>query len=446
MDNEKKKTSKKKGTKKKTTSKTMAVKKVSTPKKKVSTPKKKTTASSKTTPKKTSTKKVINSQSKTPKKTLPSTNTPKVATPKKKTVKKKVPTSNTPKVVKTKKKTIPVIENINALESDNLFDINISSDIDKTTVISQTDIDNLQKLKQKKKEAKEVLQKPKEEVVPPKQVVKKSKTKRNVIKYGLVVCIIIALGFFLNSAYNIYKWYQDNKNIEKLTDKINKNTEIKDVNEDDKEIVIPEAGIKEPEENPYWDYIKMSLIDVDLNELKKTNPDTVGWVQVNGTNINYPFVQTNNNDYYLTHSFDKKWNDAGWVFLDYRNNINDLGRNTIIYAHGRFDGAMFGSLKNILKSKWYNNLDNHVIKVSLNGTSSLWQVFSVYHIPTTNDYIRTAFLDDNDFKEFVDMLKQRSFYTFNTEVLGTDKIITLSTCYNDDEKMVMHAKLIKYAS
>ena len=108
--------------------------------------------------------------------------------------------------------------------------------------------------------------------------------------------------------------------------------------------------------------------------------------------------------------------------------------------------TMFGSLKNLLNSNWYNNLDNHVIKLSLNGVSSLWQVFSVYHIPTTNDYIRTQFYSDDDFKAFVDNLKQRSVYVFNTEVLPTDKIITLSTCYNETEKMVMHAKLIKYAS
>ena len=53
----------------------------------------------------------------------------------------------------------------------------------------------------------------------------------------------------------------------------------------------------------------MNLINVDFEELKNTNPDTLGWIQVNGTNINYPFVQTNNNDYYLNHSYNKKYNE-----------------------------------------------------------------------------------------------------------------------------------------
>ena len=70
--------------------------------------------------------------------------------------------------------------------------------------------------------------------------------------------------------------------------------------------------------DPYWDYIKMSLIDVDFSELLKINSSTVGWIQVNVNNINYPFVMANDNKYYLTHTFNKSYNSAGWVFLDYR--------------------------------------------------------------------------------------------------------------------------------
>ena len=72
----------------------------------------------------------------------------------------------------------------------------------------------------------------------------------------------------------------------------------------------------------YWYYIKFPLIDVDLNKLKEKNSDTAGWINVNNTNINYPYVQGKDNNYYLDHSFDKKYNEAGWVFLDYRNDKN----------------------------------------------------------------------------------------------------------------------------
>ena len=187
----------------------------------------------------------------------------------------------------------------------------------------------------------------------------------------------------------------------------------------------------------------MNLINVDFEELKNTNPDTLGWIQVNGTNINYPFVQTNNNDYYLNHSYNKKYNEAGWVFLDYRNNINYLNKNTIIYAHGRLDKTMFESLKNILKSDWLNDTNNYVVKLSTETENTLWQVFSVYKIPTTNDYIQTNFISDYEFNEWANMLLKRSAHNFNTSINEIDKVLTLSTCYNDEEKVVLHAKLIK---
>jgi sortase B len=185
------------------------------------------------------------------------------------------------------------------------------------------------------------------------------------------------------------------------------------------------------------------MINVNFNELKQKNPDTKGWIQVNGTNINYPFVQTNNNKFYLNHTFNKTYNSAGWVFLDYRNNINELSKNTIIYAHGRLDTTMFGSLKNILSSGWLNNTNNYVVKLSTETENTLWQVFSVYHIPTTSDYIQVNFVSNDEFNKWSKLLLERSQHNFNTTINENDKVLTLSTCYNDKEKIVLHAKLIK---
>ena len=83
------------------------------------------------------------------------------------------------------------------------------------------------------------------------------------------------------------------------------------------------------------------------------NSDVVGWIQVAGTNINYPIVQSNDNDFYLNHSFDKSINGAGWVFMDYRNNPSSFDKNTIIYAHSRVDGSMFHTLRNVVKESWF---------------------------------------------------------------------------------------------
>lgn len=260
-------------------------------------------------------------------------------------------------------------------------------------------------------------------------------------KFNYLIIAILVIGLIF-SIYNIFKWYNDNSNIAVLEDNIQDMVNVEEVNDSESTILVNQDN-STPDFNPYWDYIKMKFINVNLSALKNYNDETVGWIQVKGTNINYPFVQTNNNSYYLNHSFDKSINQAGWVFLDYRNNINNLDKNTIIYAHGRIDKTMFGSLKNILTNGWLDDTNNYVIKVSTESINSLWQVFSVYRINTTNDYLKTSFNNDDEFNEFSKMLLDRSSYNFNTNINANDKILTLSTCYNNTDKVVLHAKLIK---
>ena len=269
----------------------------------------------------------------------------------------------------------------------------------------------------------------------------KPKWKNIIILIIILVCIIT---LFI-STKDIIKWMIDSNKTEEQIEKITEMVEIEEVEESENTEII-EQKEEPPKENPYWDYIKMNMINVNFNDLKQKNPDTKGWIQVNGTNINYPFVQTNNNEFYLNHTFNKTYNSAGWVFLDYRNNINELSRNTIIYAHGRLDTTMFGSLKNILSNGWLNNTNNYVVKLSTETENTLWQVFSIYHIKTTSDYLKVNFDSDEDFLEFSDMLIERSLYNFNTKLTKDSKILTLSTCYNDEERMAIHAKLIKKES
>ena len=262
---------------------------------------------------------------------------------------------------------------------------------------------------------------------------------KNIILLILILICIIGIS---TSIYNIIKWKIDSN---KTKNQINELSEITEINEikDNENTEIIEVTKEIDKFNPYWDYIKMNLIDVDFTELKKINPYTIGWLQVGGTNINYPFVQSDNNEFYLSHTFDKSYNEAGWVFLDYRNNSNELDKNNIIYAHGRLDNSMFGSLRKILKSDWLNDKNNYIVKLSTEKENTLWQVFSVYRIPTTNDYIQVDFRDNNEFLEFANMLLNRSKYNFNTSVNENDIILTLSTCFDDYEKVVLHAKLIK---
>ena len=273
---------------------------------------------------------------------------------------------------------------------------------------------------------------------------KRKKKKLRFRKWVIVVFLIFFLSIFVFSAYQVYSWHNDNKEIETIADDVVKDTKVKEKEDNDNtENVNPPEDIS----NDYWDYIKINLLEVDFNELLKKNPDTVGWIQVKGTNINYPIVQTTDNSYYLTHAFDKSNNEAGWVFMDYRNDAVNFNQNTILYAHSRLTGSMFGSLKNILDSSWYTNKDNHIIRLSTPTENTMWQVFSVYTIPKESYYITPNFNSNEAYQEFLNTMKSRSEVEFSAEVNTNDKILTLSTCKdNFGNRVVMHAKLIKKES
>ncbi len=252
--------------------------------------------------------------------------------------------------------------------------------------------------------------------------------------------VIITINFIivLIALYQINNWDKDNKSTNKQLNEIKEKVKVEQTNSNE-ELV----NIQDDKDNDYWNYIKLPLVSVDFKELLEKNSDTVAFLKVNGTNINYPVVQTNDNEYYLHHSYNKTKNDAGWVFLDYRNNLDNLQENSIIYAHGRYDTTMFGSLKNVFKSDWYNKTDNYVVYLSTPNKNMLWQIFSVYKIKTETYYLTSSFASDESYQKFIDTIKERSKYNFNTNVTTNDKILTLSTCYNNSEKVVLHAKLIK---
>ena len=253
---------------------------------------------------------------------------------------------------------------------------------------------------------------------------------------------LLCVAGIVYSGWKIIQWKIDSDKTSEQTDIIEEATDVVEKDDDENTETIPSD---EPPESPYWSYIKTKLIDVDFSSLRSINNDVTGWVQVGGTNINYPFVKTSNNDFYLTHSFDKSYSSAGWVFADFRNLVNGTDKNFILYAHGRYDGSMFGTLRNILTSGWLNNRDNFIVRTINDNEMALWQIFSAYTIPATNDYIQTAFSNDEEFGRFANTLKSRSAHNFNTTVSGSDHILTLSTCYDSKQRVVLHAKLIKRA-
>lgn len=259
-------------------------------------------------------------------------------------------------------------------------------------------------------------------------------------KIRWTIILIISLIISIICIINIFQWNNDNQKLDKINKDINPEKIVKEDQSDTAENINP----PEDKSDDYWDYIKMDMMSVDFNELKKKNSDTVGFIKVNGTNVNYPIVQSKDNSYYLKHAFDKSKNSAGWVFADYRNNMVDFDKNTVIYGHSRSNQTVFGSLKKVLNKSWYGNKDNHIIKLSTPTENTLWQIVSIYTIKPESYYITTKF-SDSQFKEFIKTIKDRSEINFSGTLNENDKILTLSTCEDvaGTTRLVIHAKLIK---
>lgn len=288
------------------------------------------------------------------------------------------------------------------------------------------------------------------------QIFKKVKNKylfigsKKICKKIWLLVFIISISIITILTIILINWNNDNNRIKKEINKIENNVIVEEIKLEKEPTPsttpttspAPSSNNNTSESNPYWDFMKTSFINVNLTKLKQDNSDTIGWIKVNNTNINYPFVQTVDNDYYLTHSFYKNKNSAGWVFLDYRNNFETLDKNNILYAHGRLNNTMFGSLKKVIEPYWYQNEDNHYIKISSIYSNTIWKVFSVYTIEPESYYLKTKFNTDEDFTNFYQELKNRSITNFNTDISKDDKILTLSSCYNDKLRVVLHAKLV----
>ena len=206
------------------------------------------------------------------------------------------------------------------------------------------------------------------------------------------------------------------------------------------------AGKKKADATPvrpslYWQYIGTDIDTVNFANLRATNPQTKAWLIVRGTNINYPVVQASDNSFYLKHSYTGALNSSGWVFMDYEDDPKFKSRNTVIYAHGRNEGTMFGTLKNALNADWQKNTDNHIVVTATEHQMLFWKTFSVYRIANTNDYITVNFKSDNTFMAFVNLVKNRSTHNFNTNVTASDRVLTLSTCIGTGDRMVLQAVL-----
>lgn len=195
--------------------------------------------------------------------------------------------------------------------------------------------------------------------------------------------------------------------------------------------------------NLYRKYAKLNMNLSTFKNIIKDNKSIVSWLMVDGTNINYPIVQTDNNQYYLNHDLNNDLKASGWTYMDYRNDTNLLDDNTIFYGHNLANKTSFGSLSNLFSSKWFDE-SNHYIVVFNEKGKYVYEIFSVYEIDPETYYLQNNFSNKNEYLEFLNTLKSRSIYNFNISINKNDRIITLSTCSDDNKnRKVVHAKLIE---
>jgi sortase B len=256
--------------------------------------------------------------------------------------------------------------------------------------------------------------------------------------------ITLTLTIYFICIFISSKWYVQQLKIKYLANDIKESTKMLEGERTSNTDNSNEEIIAATTENDASKYKNISYLSVDFTDLLKKNSETVGWIKVNNTNVNYSVVQHNDNDFYLKHDFNQNVNYNGWVYGDYRDNFEHFGTNTIIYAHNMTNRTMFGSLVWVLKESWYKNTENHYIKVSTPTTNTIWKIFSIYTIKPEVYYLKTYFDTKEEHQEFLDIIKGRSIYNFNEQLTPDNKVLTLSTCTDDGTKrIVIHAKLIK---
>ena len=172
-----------------------------------------------------------------------------------------------------------------------------------------------------------------------------------------------------------------------------------------------------------------------FDDLLELNSDVKGWIQINGTNINYPVLQSSIEDpeYYLTRNIKKEEDRFGSIFLDANTNIETPTQSLLLHGHNMTrSGNMFHELMN------YNDLDflieNSVIQFDSLYEEGLWIIFSVFKTNGSSakeklfDYQRGDFKDSSSFLDFVYQIKVRSIYDIPLDISEKDSILLLSTC------------------
>jgi len=249
--------------------------------------------------------------------------------------------------------------------------------------------------------------------------------KRSVVSN---IILAIAVCIFVFSAYKLISIYSEYHKGDK---------EYDNIVEDAIEIQTPqEEEMVKGEEKPK---VHASLI-VDFEKLKKVNKDVVAWIQFDEPErINYPIVKGEDNDKYLTTTYEGKKNSSGAIFMDANNSGEFADRNTFIYGHNMKNGSMFGQLRKF-KTKDYYEQNPYFYIYTPDGKEVKYQIFAVCIVEDTSRSYTRFYNSDEEYVDYLKYLKSIARYDTGVEVNAESKIVSLSTCTNvsETQRLLVH--------
>lgn len=178
-----------------------------------------------------------------------------------------------------------------------------------------------------------------------------------------------------------------------------------------------------------------------IASLHEENPDVIGWIRFDNSEISYPLMQGKDNDYYLKRNYQGEKNNAGSIFLEASNSPDLEDSHSIIYGHNMKDLSMFGSLKEYKYKDYYK--DHPYFTIYTLDQVYRYQIFAYYDISMYGDVYNNQFGPDDFFQSFIDTMVSRSYYDTGVRPQKTDKIITLSTCSTEGNRFVVNAVRIQ---
>lgn len=187
----------------------------------------------------------------------------------------------------------------------------------------------------------------------------------------------------------------------------------------------------------------------NFEELISVNKDIKGWIRIDNTNIDYPIVQSDEPSFYLSHDFKRSQSRYGSIFIDSLCKLGAESKNVILHGHHMRDGKMFAGLMKFSDLDFYK--ETPIITFDSISNRMKWKIISIFKTNTRPDqgeifnYIRTSFINDEDFLNYIYNIKIRSLIDIPVDINEDDRIVTLSTCSYEfeDFRTVLVARKIR---